>query len=114
MTSTWPIMEKAATTRQGCCAPRHRRRGTIGADLVWHFQTGDKKIFYSLAACRWATQRVEYIVEVRGDAPFTSIEDFCLRIDPKQVTAAYRKAFVCRRPIALHRSRPAVISVRSG
>ena len=28
---------------------------------------------------------VEHIVEVRGDTPFASLEDFCTRIDPRQV-----------------------------
>ena len=50
------------------------------------FETGDNCIFYSLAAIKGVGEAaVEHIVAVRGDKPFASIEDFCLRIDPKQV-----------------------------
>ncbi|MGO8656582.1 hypothetical protein ACC771_13160, partial [Rhizobium ruizarguesonis] len=44
---------------------------------------------------------VDHIVEVRGDKPFASIEDFCLRIDPRQVnrrvleSLIYAGAFDC-------------------
>ncbi|NKN36780.1 DNA polymerase III subunit alpha [Agrobacterium sp. a22-2] len=51
-----------------------------------HFQTGDQRIYYSLAAIKGVGEAaVEHIVAQRGDTPFASIEDFCLRIDPKQV-----------------------------
>jgi DNA polymerase-3 subunit alpha len=51
-----------------------------------HFQTGINRIYYALAAIKGVGESaVDHIVEVRGDAPFASIEDFCLRIDPKQV-----------------------------
>ncbi|MBO9133102.1 DNA polymerase III subunit alpha [Rhizobium sp. B230/85] len=67
-----------------------------------HFQTGDRTIFYSLAAIKGVGDAaVEHIVEVRGDKPFASIEDFCLRIDPKQVnrrvleSLLYAGAFDC-------------------
>ncbi|MDI7864376.1 DNA polymerase III subunit alpha [Rhizobiaceae bacterium n13] len=51
-----------------------------------HFETGDKCIYYSLAAIKGVGESaVEHIVETRGDKPFASIEDFCLRIDPKQI-----------------------------
>ncbi len=67
-----------------------------------HFQTGDKTIFYSLAAIKGVGDAaVEHIVEMRGDKPFASIEDFCLRIDPKQVnrrvleSLLYAGAFDC-------------------
>ncbi len=51
-----------------------------------HFQTGDNRIYYALAAIKGVGEAaVEHIVAVRGDTPFASIEDFCLRIDPKQV-----------------------------
>lgn len=49
-----------------------------------HFQTGDKRIYYSLAAIKGVGESaVEHIVAVRGDREFASLEDFCLRIDPK-------------------------------
>ena len=50
------------------------------------FEVGEMKIFYSLAAIKGVGESaVDHIVAVRGDTPFASIEDFCLRIDPKQV-----------------------------
>ena len=50
------------------------------------FETGDNCIYYSLAALKGVGESaVEHIVAVRGDNPFASIEDFCLRIDPKQI-----------------------------
>jgi len=50
------------------------------------FETGDNCIFYSLAAIKGVGEAaVEHIVAVRGEKPFSSLEDFCLRIDPKQV-----------------------------
>ncbi|PZM16826.1 DNA polymerase III subunit alpha [Rhizobium tubonense] len=51
-----------------------------------HFQTGDNRIYYALAAIKGVGESaVDHIVEVRGDTPFASLEDFCLRIDPKQI-----------------------------
>ncbi|MGV8939660.1 MAG: DNA polymerase III subunit alpha [Allorhizobium sp.] len=51
-----------------------------------HFQTGDRRIYYALAAIKGVGEAaVEHIVAVRGDTPFASIEDFCIRIDPKQI-----------------------------
>ncbi|UJW73338.1 DNA polymerase III subunit alpha [Rhizobium sp. SL42] len=51
-----------------------------------HFQTGPNRIFYALAAIKGVGEAaVDHIVQVRGDTPFADIEDFCLRIDPKQV-----------------------------
>jgi DNA polymerase-3 subunit alpha len=50
------------------------------------FETGDNRIYYALAAIKGVGENaVDHIVEVRGDTPFASIEDFCLRIDPKQI-----------------------------
>ncbi|NTJ42108.1 DNA polymerase III subunit alpha [Agrobacterium larrymoorei] len=50
------------------------------------FETGENRIYYSLAALKGVGEgAVDHIVEVRGDKPFTSLEDFCLRIDPKQI-----------------------------
>lgn len=49
-----------------------------------HFETGDNRIYYSLAALKGVGESaVDHIVAVRGDRPFASLEDFCLRIDPK-------------------------------
>jgi DNA polymerase-3 subunit alpha len=51
-----------------------------------HFETGDNKIYYALAALKGVGESaVDHITEVRGDRPFKSLEDFCLRVDPKQV-----------------------------
>lgn len=51
-----------------------------------HFETGDNRIYYALAAIKGVGDAaVEHIVEVRGDTPFASLEDFCTRIDPRQV-----------------------------
>ncbi len=50
------------------------------------FETGDNRIYYALAALKGVGESaVDHIVEVRGDTPFASLEDFCLRIDPRQV-----------------------------
>ena len=50
------------------------------------FETGENRIYYSLAALKGVGEgAVDHIVEVRGDKPFASLEDFCQRIDPKQV-----------------------------
>ncbi|MDL2407241.1 DNA polymerase III subunit alpha [Rhizobium calliandrae] len=51
-----------------------------------HFETGENRIYYALAAIKGVGESaVAHIVEVRGDRPFAGIEDFCLRIDPKQI-----------------------------
>jgi DNA polymerase III subunit alpha len=51
-----------------------------------HFQTGPNRIYYSLAALKGVGDAaVEHIVAVRGDTPFADLEDFCVRIDPKQI-----------------------------
>ncbi|AYG61364.1 DNA polymerase III subunit alpha [Rhizobium jaguaris] len=51
-----------------------------------HFETGENRIYYALAAIKGVGESaVDHIVEVRGDQPFAGIEDFCLRIDPKQI-----------------------------
>lgn len=50
------------------------------------FEPGENRIYYSLAALKGVGEgAVDHIVEVRGETPFASLEDFCLRIDPKQV-----------------------------
>ncbi|GGD83548.1 DNA polymerase III subunit alpha [Rhizobium anhuiense] len=67
-----------------------------------HFETGDNRIYYALAALKGVGESaVDHIVAVRGDKPFASIEDFCLRIDPRQVnrrvleSLIYAGAFDC-------------------
>ncbi|WP_412048681.1 DNA polymerase III subunit alpha [Hoeflea sp. Naph1] len=51
-----------------------------------HFETGENRIYYALAAIKGVGDAaVEHIVEVRGDTAFASLEDFCMRIDPRQV-----------------------------
>jgi DNA polymerase-3 subunit alpha len=50
------------------------------------FETGDNCIYFSLAAIKGVGEAaVEHLVEARGDRPFESLEDFCLRTDPKFV-----------------------------
>lgn len=50
------------------------------------FEPGENRIYYSLAALKGVGEgAVDHIVEARGDTPFASLEDFCLRIDPKQI-----------------------------
>ncbi|MGV3552368.1 DNA polymerase III subunit alpha [Rhizobium sp.] len=50
------------------------------------FEVGDNCIYFSLAAIKGVGEGVvDHIVEMRGDKPFESIEDFCLRTDPKFV-----------------------------
>ena len=61
-----------------------------------HFQTGDRCIFYALAAIKGVGESaVDHIVEVRGDKPFESLEDFCLRIDPKQINRRVFESLIC-------------------
>ncbi|MGQ3295968.1 MAG: DNA polymerase III subunit alpha, partial [Shinella sp.] len=51
-----------------------------------HFETGENRIYYALAAIKGVGEAaVQHIVQIRGDTPFKSLEDFCTRIDPKFV-----------------------------
>jgi DNA polymerase-3 subunit alpha len=60
-----------------------------------HFETGDNRIYYALAAIKGVGESaVDHITEVRGDVPFASIEDFCLRIDPKQVNRRVMESLI--------------------
>ena len=60
------------------------------------FKPGDNRIYYSLAAIKGVGEAaVEYIVEVRGDTPFASLEDFFLRIDPKLVNRRVLENLIC-------------------
>jgi DNA polymerase-3 subunit alpha len=60
------------------------------------FETGDNRIYYALAALKGVGESaVEHIVEVRGETPFASIEDFCLRIDPKQINRRVMESLIC-------------------
>lgn len=50
------------------------------------FETGDNCIYFSLAAIKGVGEAaVEHIVAARGEKPFASLEDFCLRTDPKLI-----------------------------
>lgn len=50
------------------------------------FEVAENQIFYALAAIKGVGEAaVDHIVEVRGDKPFESLEDFATRIDPKMV-----------------------------
>lgn len=61
-----------------------------------HFQRGENKIFYSLAAIKGVGEAaVDHIVEVRGSEPFKSIEDFCKRVDPKMVNKRVIDSLIC-------------------
>ncbi len=61
-----------------------------------HFETGENRIYYALAAIKGVGESaVDHIVEVRGDQPFASIEDFCLRIDPKQINRRVLESLIC-------------------
>ncbi|MDQ0320309.1 DNA polymerase-3 subunit alpha [Pararhizobium capsulatum DSM 1112] len=60
------------------------------------FETGDNCIYYSLAAIKGVGEAaVDHIVAVRGDAPFESLEDFCLRIDPKLLNRRVFESLIC-------------------
>ncbi len=61
-----------------------------------HFNTGEYRIYYALAAIKGVGESaVDHIVQVRGDKPFASIEDFCLRIDPKQINRRVFESLIC-------------------
>ena len=50
------------------------------------FEVDGNRLFYALTAIKGVGEAaVRHIVERRGDKPFASIEDFCLRVDPKIV-----------------------------
>ena len=69
-----------------------------------HFETGDNRIYYSLAAIKGVGEAaVDHIVEVRGDKPFASLEDFCLRIDPKLLNRRVLRKPDLRRRLRLFR-----------
>ena len=71
------------------------------------FETGDNRIYYSLAAIKGVGEAaVDHIVEVRGDKPFASLEDFCLRIDPKLRQPPRLRKPDLRRRLRLFRLRP--------
>jgi len=60
-----------------------------------HFETGENRIYYALAAIKGVGEAaVEHITEVRGEQPFKSLEDFCLRIDPKQVNRRVMESLI--------------------
>ncbi|CAL9914298.1 DNA polymerase III subunit alpha [Candidatus Liberibacter solanacearum] len=50
------------------------------------FEVGEKCIYYSLAAIKGVgTITAHHIMTVRADKPFESLEDFCSRVDSKQL-----------------------------
>ena len=50
------------------------------------FEVGENKIFYSLAAIKGVGEAaVDHIVALRNEQAFTTLEDFCSRIDPRIV-----------------------------
>ena len=60
------------------------------------FETGENCIYYSLAAIKGVGEAaVDHIVEVRADRPFASLEDFCLRIDPKLINRRVLESLIC-------------------
>ncbi len=59
------------------------------------FETDNNRIYYALAAIKGVGESaVEHIVEVRGDKPFANIEEFCLRIDPKQINRRVMESLI--------------------
>ncbi len=60
------------------------------------FETGENRIYYSLSAIKGVGEAaVDHIVQVRGDEPFASLEDFCLRIDPKLLNRRVFESLIC-------------------
>jgi DNA polymerase-3 subunit alpha len=60
------------------------------------FETGDNCIYFSLAAIKGVGEAaVDHIVEARGDTPFDSFEDFCLRTDPKLINRRVWESLIC-------------------
>jgi DNA polymerase-3 subunit alpha len=60
-----------------------------------HFETGESRIYYALAALKGVGESaVEHITEIRGDREFSSIEDFCLRVDPKQINRRVMESLI--------------------
>lgn len=48
------------------------------------FEVGENRIFYSLNALKGVGEAAaDHITSVRGDRQFKTLEDFCIRIDPK-------------------------------
>nr|WP_144409700.1 DNA polymerase III subunit alpha [Martelella endophytica] len=61
-----------------------------------HFEPGEARIYYALAAIKGVGEAaVDHIVAARGDRPFDSLEDFCQRIDPKQVNRRVLESLIC-------------------
>jgi len=60
------------------------------------FEVGDNCIYFSLAAIKGVGEAaVDHIVEARGDRPFESLEDFCLRTDPKLLNRRVWESLIC-------------------
>lgn len=63
-----------------------------GAD----FGVGENKIYYSLASIKGVGEKVaEHIAFIRGNKPFKNIEDFCNRINPKEINKTALENLIC-------------------
>ena len=59
------------------------------------FEVGDNRIYYSLAAIKGIGEAaVDHIAEKRAEKPFTSLEDFLTRIDPKIVNRRVMESLI--------------------
>lgn len=60
------------------------------------FAANENKIYYSLAAIKGVGEKVAaHIAKVRGDKPFTSLKDFCSRINPKELNKTALENLIC-------------------
>ncbi|WEX11886.1 DNA polymerase III subunit alpha [Chelativorans sp. AA-79] len=60
------------------------------------FEVGENRIYYSLAAIKGVGDAaVEHIVEKRREKQFESLEDFCVRVDPKIVGKRVLESLIC-------------------
>ena len=76
---------------------RHQGRAAVGPDLVCAISRPARtaSTMRSPPSRASARGRSQHIVEVRGDRPFESLEDFCLRIDPKLVNRRVFESLIC-------------------
>ncbi|WP_354688126.1 DNA polymerase III subunit alpha [Candidatus Liberibacter africanus] len=60
-----------------------------------NFEVGENCIYYSLAAIKGVgTTTAHHIMEARADKPFDSLEDFCSRVDSKQLNRRVLESLV--------------------
>lgn len=63
---------------------------------VANFVAKDKKVFYGLAGIKnVGVGAVDLIVKARQEKPFSSLFDFCARVDPKAVNKRSLEALIC-------------------